>query len=158
MKPIFDKPRRTENILYAKMRTTMQRVGVLIRMENLIIPGLPDCLFIYNEKIILIELKVLRSGKITMPQFQYSMAMEMVKHINPNHHWYWVSEDSGLGQELIAAYRFKDLSNIEPERGNIAKIVRMDIRNAIPRLIFAKNEDILDWFILLDKGTTTNGH
>lgn len=150
MKPIFDKQLRTEKSLYARMRPIMERNGVLIRVENIIVPGLPDCIYIYDRKIILIEIKVLRNGKISMPKFQYSRAMEMLQHINPMHHWYWVSEDDGFGNDIISAYLFKDLSTIVPEYIENAKIIKMDIREATPRMVFKKTDDLADWYYMLD--------
>jgi hypothetical protein len=128
-------------------------------MENLVLPGLPDCLFIYDGNTIFIELKVSRSGKIGMPIFQYSMAMAMLEHINPYHHWYFIHEDDGLGNELIGAYRFVDIAHVEPEydEKSANKVVKMTIHDATPTLCFTKTEDIVKWLSLL-KGPHNDKH
>ena len=138
--------------LYDKIKKTLSKRGILIRMENLVMPGLPDCLFIHDGMTVFIELKVLRSGRISMPKFQYSMAMEMLAHILPRHHWYFIHEDDGLGNEMIGAYQFTDIAHLVPEYSEGAsggKVVKMDIRGATPTLCFTKTEDIIRWLSLL---------
>ena len=136
--------------VYNKIRKVLSMQGILIRMENLVMPGLPDCLFLFDGNTIFIELKVQRSGKISMPKFQYSMAMAMLEHVLPHHHWYFIHEDDGLGNEMIGAYQFVNLAHIDPEyvEGQVNKVVRMNIRAATPTLCLTKAEDILKWMAL----------
>lgn len=153
---LFKDFKRTESDLFAKIKNVMTNAGILIRLENLIVPGLPDCIFIFARKIILIELKILRSGKIHMPKWQYSIAVDMHKYIDPNAHWYFIYEDDGVGGEIISAYRFADLIHLLPEHGDTdRKTVTLDIRRATPVMVFNKSNDIQDWLEMLSsKGTT----
>lgn len=148
---LFKEFKRTESALYAKIKNTLTNAGILIRMENLIVPGLPDCIFIYARKILLIELKISRSGKISMPKWQYSIAVDMHKFIDHDCHWYFIYEDNGIGAEIIGAYRFSDLIHILPEKTE--KTVILDIRHATPVMVFHKTADVEDWLDML-KGTT----
>lgn len=148
-------PGKKESALYARIKNTLAQKGKLIRLENLIVPGLPDNLFVYNRKTIFIELKILKNSKITMPKFQYAMAVELRRHIFHLHHWYFVHEDDGLGRDIISAYRFTDLVDIPPEAKG--EIVSLDLRQASPTLVFSKLEDLDDWFMLLDSVTMEKG-
>jgi hypothetical protein len=137
----------TESVLFARIKNTLSREGTLVRLENIIIPGLPDCIFIYRSKILFIELKIARNGKISMPLHQWAMAKELKNDINPWHHWYFVWESSGL-EDIISAYKFSSLSLLTPEVNS--GTVKLDIRKTLPIMVFYKPEEIRDWLTLID--------
>jgi hypothetical protein len=134
---------KTESQLYSQIKNIMGREGDLVRLENMIVPGLPDMIYIYSRVICLIENKVCRSGKISMPIFQWSRANMMMNDINPDHHWYFVMEETGV-DDIIAAYRFLDMCHLSPIT-TVEGVVKLNIQKAIPKFIFYNPSDIYDW-------------
>lgn len=146
---VFKPIEKTETRLFASIKNILNREGTLIRLENMIVPGLPDMLFVFNKITCFVENKIAHSGKIRMPLFQFTTATLLYKDLNPDHHWYFVYEDNGLGEDIIMAYRWTDIRNcpVTPDVKN--KTITMDIKRANPRLTFAKPSDIEDWLTYL---------
>jgi hypothetical protein len=140
---------KTEGKLFASIKNILNREGILIRIENLIVPGLPDMIFVFKKITCFVENKVAHSGKITMPVFQFTTATLLSEELNPDHHWYFVYEDNGLGEDVIIAYRWTDIKNCPVTANPKSRTVTMDVRRGNPRLTFAKPSDIEDWLAYL---------
>jgi hypothetical protein len=149
MKDFIKPVTKTESKLFASIKNILNREGLLMRLENMIMPGLPDMIFVYRGIVAFVENKVAHSGKITMPLFQYTTATLLYQDMNKEHHWYFVYEDNGMGEDIIVAYRWYDIRHCEVTANAKNKTITMDIRKGKPRLTFAKPSDIEDWLAYL---------
>jgi hypothetical protein len=136
---------KTETEIHARVRVLLNNEGLLVRLENVIIPGLPDCLFMYGRHVNLIEYKIIRSNRITMPIYQYSSACMIHKHVANNRHWYFMSEGE---DDIIQAYRFDKLPKMKTSVGN-GKTVSINMMEIDPDMIIVDRSDIDIWLKLI---------
>jgi len=68
----------TERDLWKRLRPQFVKAGAYpIRIENAANTSLPDVILVYPRKTVFIELKIIRSGRVYMPKYQFALAADL---------------------------------------------------------------------------------
>ena len=95
-----------ESGLWDKLRPWLSNYGVPTRIESAVTSGLPDIIYSSGGTLILLELKIERSGTIKMPIFQYSWARKNSHQLAPHYHWVAVLPETS---SEVKFYKFETL-------------------------------------------------
>lgn len=96
----------TEKELYSKLKRAIS--GFYTRIENTISSGIPDVLIVINGKTVLLELKVLRSGRIKFLSSQIVWATHFYN--NYGIHYYCLV---GSGEDIYRLYNMRDILTLK---------------------------------------------
>jgi hypothetical protein len=92
----------TEHELHNKLREPLMKLGIPIRLENGAALSVPDMAFITEGTTIWIEYKIVHSGKITIPKFQFALGVKMAKELDDDLFWIFAwNKDHLIGIKYI---------------------------------------------------------
>jgi hypothetical protein len=77
----------TEAKLWENLRPQLMKVCLPLRIENIANVSLPDAVLIYRNYTIWVELKIVKSGLIWMPKYQFALGVELCREIDPDLFW-----------------------------------------------------------------------
>lgn len=126
----------TENEIYRKLQPILSRFGTTVRVENTIVSGIPDVLFFTHDLLLLLELKVIHSGKIRIQPFQFSFLTKIAHDYSEDKIWFVMYGPEGLG--LYPWARIKVSAMDTTDLGSI------DVSNFVPQYGITKH-DIDKW-------------
>lgn len=108
----------TENEIYRKLQPILSKFGTTVRVENTIVSGIPDVLFFTHDLLLLLELKVIHSGKIRIQPFQFSFLTKVAHDYPEDKVWFVMCGPEELGlypwtQVKVSAMKCTDLGSID---------------------------------------------
>ena len=131
----------TENEIYRKLQPILSRFGTTSRIENTIVSGLPDVLFFTHDLLLMLELKVVHSGKIRIQPFQFSFLTKVAHDYPEDKIWFVMYEAKELG--LYPWAQIRPLAMKAPDLGSI------DVSSVLPQY-GCSNDELREWIGDLD--------
>lgn len=121
----------TESEIYKKLKPILSSFGTSRRIENAVLSGDPDTLFFTSDLLLLLELKVIHSGKIRIQPFQFSFLIEIAHDYPDEKIMFVMYSPEGLGLYPWAQVR--------PLAMKATDLRSIDVSKLVPQYIADKN-------------------
>jgi hypothetical protein len=110
-----------EHLLYQRLKPIFQNVGLCIRLENSAATSVPDMVLIRQGVTLWLELKIVKSKKITMPKFQFAFGVKLEHELSD------LFQILAWHREELIAINYEDVIEFAQANGHI---VEYDIESA----------------------------
>jgi hypothetical protein len=127
-----------EKDIWKKYSPELQNHGLAIRLENSVSNGVSDIIFITHRKVLFIEVKILKAGKIKLEPYQVAWHTKAMRYLHSYYDVFWIA----IGKE-IWSYTWSSLSNCPKDVREDGVYFFPD--KAHPDFILTGPADIVEW-------------